>query len=172
MALKRCRDCDRALPLTEENYHRHRGRPDGFREACRECRNDQRRKDRRERRQRAERTVVLRLAKVIREGRGVPRVRQLFREAYRAFGGAAGVARAMAEQFEAAKPGGMERAYLLMAVARLAIEHGRRMPADGDCDPSRLSNEALEEAIQERIKLLVDLRIAGSRGPLGSGCSG
>jgi len=172
MGLKRCRDCDRALPLTEEYYHRHRGRPDGFRETCRECRNDQRRKDRRERRQRAERTVILRLAKMIREGRDVPRFRQLFYEAYRAFGGAAGVARAMAEQFEAAKPGGMERAYLLISVARLAMEHSRRPTREGDFDPSRLSNEELEEAIQERIKLLVDLQNAGSRGLHGSGCGG
>lgn len=127
--LKLCRCCHLNKPATTSHFHRHAGRRDGWHDECRECRSRQRKSAAERRQQADERTTIRRVAKLIREGQQVPEPERLVRFAYRHFGGADGVARAMAAVYDDPASTTTARMGVLAAFMRLlpAAEERERL---------------------------------------------
>jgi len=159
METKYCATCQRTFPATAAYFHHHIGRRDGWHDECRTCRSNKRKAATEKQRQADERTTIRRLAKLIREGHEVPEPEVIITVAYRHFGGAAGVARAMKGVFDDAKSPRMAKAGILTAICRLELaadEVRRRQSEEHQRQLNGMSREELDVHVARLEKLWVE----------------
>lgn len=147
-----CRHCRRDLPLNGEHFHRHAGRRLGFRETCRECRNQQRQLDRRERYARAQKTALLKLSRDIKAGRCSADSLEVMSILSSNLGGAEGVGAALAELVKSPKATPRTAFTVLSSVMAMSerVEQAQRQMAEerrqklGQQSPEELEEHLLE----------------------------
>lgn len=159
LILQQCRVCRRELPLDAEHFHRHARHKNGFREVCKECRQQLRKKGRREAYGRAEKTLLLKLAQQIRAGRDCPEHSLIMYCLSRYFGGSPGIAAAMYSQYQAAPEGSQLRLSVLSTLYSLIVADDRRREEESrrhQEELSRMSREELDQSIWEKTQQLLD----------------
>ncbi|MDZ4784229.1 MAG: hypothetical protein SGJ19_28610 [Planctomycetia bacterium] len=155
---RQCRNCGYQLPLDAQHFHRHSGHRDGFREVCKECRQQLRKDGRQEAYGRAEKTLLLKLAQQIRAGRDCPEHGRLLYCLNQYFGGAPGIAQAMAAQYHAASTSSRTKVSMLCTMYALTIANDRRreeVARQQEERLNRMSPEQLDENLWDLTQKLV-----------------
>jgi hypothetical protein len=148
----RCRPCRRDLPLTAEYFHRHSGHKSGFREICRECRSQRRKQRLGERYGRAEKTLLLRLARDVLNGRCSEGHMQVYAVLSNILGGADGIARGLAQltSSPATKPRTAVTIYnSILSLCERQSEAQQRAAEEKSKQIQQLPREGLEEHMLE-----------------------